>query len=104
MRILLLIFPGGVPRCRPPEAAVLGEEAAARGAKEVRHGVAEVGRRPGGLRTSIQGLPGHPRGAEAVTRHEEIQGRTKNQVWGALFCNPFSSSPISIGTRPWRLR
>ena len=79
---LAVIFPGGVPRCRPPEAAVLGEEAAARGAQEVRLGIAEVGRRPGGLRTSIQGLPGHPRGAEAVTRHEEIQGRTRGERLG----------------------
>ena len=79
MRIVASIFPGGVPRCRPQEAVVLCEEAAARGAQEVRHGIAEVGRRPGGLRTSIQGLPGHPRGAETITRHEEIQGKTLNQ-------------------------
>ena len=71
------VISGGVSCRRPPEAAVVREETAARGAQEVRLRVAEAGRRSVCLRTSIQGVPGHPGGLEAVAGHEEVEGGTE---------------------------
>ena len=75
-----MLFSGGVSCCRPPEAIVISQEAVARGAQEVWLRVAEAGRRSVGVRTSIQGVPGHPGGLEAVTGHEEIKGGTEGFI------------------------
>ena len=70
-------FPGGVSCCGPPQATIFSEETPAGRAQEVWIRVAEAGRRAVGLRTSIQGVPGHSRGLEAIAGFEEIKGRLK---------------------------